>query len=93
MKNLLGESRAKTQIELVKTLSALTDELTNTTANLEEIIGKIKDYDDVTDCAKFYTAAVIPAMNDVRQIADKLETIVGNDYWPFPTYADLLFRI
>ncbi|MBO5288511.1 MAG: glutamine synthetase III [Spirochaetales bacterium] len=93
VKNLLGESRAKTQIELVKTLSALTDELTNTTANLEEIIGKIKDYDDVTDCAKFYTAAVIPAMNDVRQIADKLETIVGNDYWPFPTYADLLFRI
>ncbi|MBR2316474.1 MAG: glutamine synthetase III [Spirochaetales bacterium] len=91
--NLLGESWAKTQIELVKTLSALTDELTNTTANLEEIIGKIKDYDDVTDCAKFYTAAVIPAMNDVRQIADKLETIVGNDYWPFPTYADLLFRI
>lgn len=93
VKNLLGESRAKTQIELVKTLSVLTDELTNTTANLENTIDKIKDYEDVTDCAKFYTSAVIPAMNDVRQIADKLETMVGNDYWPFPTYADLLFRI
>jgi glutamine synthetase len=93
VKSLLGEEWAKTQIELVKTLSALTDVLTNTTAKLESTIGKIKDYDDVTECAKFYTSAVIPAMNDVRQIADKLETIVGSKYWPFPTYADLLFRI
>ena len=93
VKSLLGEQWAKTQIDLVKTLSALTDELTNTTAKLESTIGKIKDYDDVTECAKFYTSAVIPAMNDVREIADKLETIVGSKYWPFPTYADLLFRI
>ena len=93
VKSLLGEEWAKTQIDLVKTLSALTDVLTNTTAKLESTIGKIKDYDDVTECAKFYTSAVIPAMNDVRQIADKLETIVGSKYWPFPTYADLLFRI
>jgi glutamine synthetase len=93
IKSLLGEEWAKTQIDLVKTLSALTDVLTNTTAKLESTIGKIKDYDDVTECAKFYTSAVIPAMNDVRQIADKLETIVGSKYWPFPTYADLLFRI
>ena len=93
VKSLLGEEWAKTQIDLVKTLSALTDVLTNTTAKLENTIGKIKDYDDVTECAKFYTSAVIPAMNDVRQIADKLETIVGSKYWPFPTYADLLFRI
>jgi glutamine synthetase len=93
VKSLLGEEWAKTQIDLVKTLSALTDVLTNTTAKLESTIGKIKDYDDVTECAKFYTSAVIPAMNDVREIADKLETIVGSKYWPFPTYADLLFRI
>lgn len=93
VKSLLGEEWAKTQIDLVKTLSALTDVLTNTTAKLENTIGKIKDYDDVTECAKFYTSAVIPAMNDMREIADKLETIVSSKYWPFPTYADLLFRI
>ena len=93
VKSLLGEEWAKTQIDLVKTLSALTDVLTNTTAKLESTIGKIKDYDDVTECAKFYTSAVIPAMNDVREIADKLETIVGSKYWPFPTYADLIFEV
>jgi len=30
-------------------------------------------------------------MNAVRAAADELETIVGKDYWPFPTYAELLF--
>ncbi len=92
MKNLIGNA-AKTQVELVKTLSELTDALTDKTKALEDVIAKVKDYDNVTDCAKFYTASVIPAMNDVREVADKLETIVGSEYWPFPTYGDLLFRI
>ena len=29
----------------------------------------------------------------VREIADDLETLVGKDFWPFPTYDDLLFNI
>jgi len=32
-------------------------------------------------------------MNEVRAIADELETIVGKGYWPFPTYTDLLFSV
>ena len=92
MKNLIGEA-AKTQVELVKELSVLIDELTCNTRTLEETAAKVKDCDNVTDSGKFYTDSVIPAMNEVRRVADKLETIVGTDYWPFPTYADLLFRI
>lgn len=92
MKSLIGEA-AKTQVELVKELSVLIDELTCNTRVLEETAAKVKDCDNVTDSGKFYTDSVIPAMNEVRRVADKLETIVGTDYWPFPTYADLLFRI
>ncbi|MBQ2000020.1 MAG: glutamine synthetase III [Spirochaetales bacterium] len=92
MKSLIGEA-AKTQVELVKELSVLIDELTCNTRTLEETAAKVKDCDNVTDSGKFYTDSVIPAMNEVRRVADKLETIVGTDYWPFPTYADLLFRI
>lgn len=93
IKNLIGSNSAHTQVELVRTLSEQTDELTAKTKALEEIVLKANDYDDITECAKFYTASVIPAMNDVRGIADRLETIVGKEYWPFPTYGDLLFRI
>ncbi|AXI99620.1 L-glutamine synthetase [Cyclonatronum proteinivorum] len=34
---------------------------------------------------------VIPAMNKVREIADRLERYVADDYWPMPTYKDMLF--
>ena len=32
-------------------------------------------------------------MQEVRAIADELESMVSKKYWPFPTYADLLFSI
>jgi glutamine synthetase len=34
---------------------------------------------------------VIPAMNAVRNAVDRLEKLVPDDYWPLPTYRDMLF--
>ena len=34
---------------------------------------------------------VIPAMNEVRESADKLEKVVADDLWPLPKYAEMLF--
>ncbi len=32
-------------------------------------------------------------MDNVREKADQLELVIGKDFWPFPTYGDLLFKI
>jgi len=34
---------------------------------------------------------VIPAMEDVREVADRLEKIVADDLWPLPKYSEMLF--
>jgi glutamine synthetase len=34
---------------------------------------------------------VVPAMDGVRAIADRLERIVADDLWPLPKYAEMLF--
>jgi glutamine synthetase len=34
---------------------------------------------------------VIPAMADVREVADRLEKVVADDLWPLPKYAEMLF--
>ncbi|HEX8430820.1 MAG TPA: hypothetical protein VF625_06010, partial [Longimicrobium sp.] len=34
---------------------------------------------------------VIPAMNAVRAVVDRLEKVVPDDMWPLPTYRDMLF--
>ena len=43
--------------------------------------------------ARYERYIIIPAMARVREIADDLESLVGRDMWPFPTYDDLLFNI
>jgi len=41
--------------------------------------------------AKYIKEAVIPKMEELRTIGDKLETIVADDLWPLPTYREMLF--
>lgn len=47
--------------------------------------------DEVHDKAMHVYQNVIPAMNHVRMFADKLEKLVADDYWPLPTYREMLF--
>ena len=40
-----------------------------------------------------YKDLVVRAMKELRKPADELEKIVDKEYWPFPTYADLIFEV
>ena len=40
-----------------------------------------------------YMTNVVPAMQALREPADRLEKIVDKEFWPFPTYADLMFEV
>ncbi len=41
--------------------------------------------------AAYMRDTVIPAMNGVRAVADKLERVVADDLWPLPKYSEILF--
>src|SRR4051812_3304948 len=41
--------------------------------------------------AKYIRDEVIPAMDGVREVADRLERIVAEDLWPLPRYSEILF--
>jgi glutamine synthetase len=47
--------------------------------------------EDPLEWATYMRDTVIPAMNDVREAADRLERIVADDLWPLPKYAEMLF--
>ncbi len=42
--------------------------------------------------SRYYRDAIFALMEQARTIADELETMTAADYWPFPTYAELLFN-
>lgn len=52
---------------------------------------KEDEHDDLYDHAKFYQHKVIPAMNDVRTVADELELIVDDSLWPLPKFREMLY--
>ena len=41
--------------------------------------------------AKCYRDTVLPAMDRLREQADRLETLTDDSYWPLPKYRELLF--
>jgi glutamine synthetase len=45
------------------------------------------------EAAFYYKDSVIPKMNALRKLVDSMETLCSREYWPMPTYGDILFRI
>ena len=43
------------------------------------------------ELAKYIRDEVIPEMDGVREVADRLERIVAEDLWPLPRYSEILF--
>jgi glutamine synthetase len=41
--------------------------------------------------AAYMRDTVVPAMDDVREVADRLEKLVPDDLWPLPKYSEMLF--
>jgi len=48
---------------------------------------------DAREKSEFYKYEVEPVMDALRKPIDELELIVDKDYWPMPSYGDLLFEV
>ena len=83
--------KAPNERKTVQMLTALTEELMDKITSLESATN-IPDVDEF-EVGMYYKNTVIPAMDSLRETADTLESVVGKEYWPFPTYTDLLYSI
>lgn len=88
-KSISHESESK----LLNSLSTLSDSLMKKSEELESILVAADDISDIQKQANYYRDSVFPAMQEMRAVADELETITAKDYWPFPTYSDLLYSV
>ena len=73
---------ASRNTQLFEAINVLRDAIANT----------VHTTDALTN-AMYERNVILPAMQAVRAVVDDLETLVGKDYWPFPTYDDLLFNV
>ena len=52
-----------------------------------------KETRDIVERAECYCNEVIPAMKVLRAFVDEMETMTASEYWPMPTYSDLMFNV
>lgn len=82
----------KTETELIEKLSELNDKEFEAITKLERDLKKI-DKDDVIPASQAMAHVIIPDMEKVRQYADEMETLTSSEFWPYPTYFDILYGV
>ena len=77
---------------LVRRLSGLSAEMMRQTAALEAALAGVQ-FADAYEVAHYYKYTVFAIMDALRAAVDSLEVITSAEYWPYPSYTDLLFSV
>ena len=89
---LSGASASKGLAALSGRVAALADRLVDATEALEKAQHAAHAAESTHAEARAFRESVIPAQDEVRAVADELETLVSDDLWPLPKYRELLFQ-
>ena len=80
--------------EIVTSLSNKLVCFSKKTAELEEAVIKAAEYeDDKLAQATFFRETVFAVMQELRAVGDSMETETSSEYWPYPSYGEMLFGV
>ena len=88
----LNELKATGLEELIEEIEPLVKEFQFAIVKLED--ANLSDNQPDSSAMKWATYmrdTTIPAMDDVRDVADRLEKLIADDLWPLPKYSEMLF--
>lgn len=92
-KRVLANIPCKYESETLRRLSELTDSIYEELGRLEESTAAVKKRGETLAMAKGFETEVLPKMAKLRTFVDAAEAITASEYWPYPTYGDLLFGV
>ncbi len=78
--------------DMIRKLTALSSNMYKRMLSLEELIELVPTGNGQAS-ADYYKDTIVPAMDKLRGVADEIETLVGEKYWPYPTYGKMLFAV
>lgn len=78
---------------IVKRLSVLCDRIAESADELQSAVIKLECAESIDSEAYMIRDTVLVKMAELRAAVDEAETITAKDFWPFPSYADILFSV
>ena len=93
-KALSADIPTSVEEELVMSLSNRLVCFVKKTAELEEaVMGASEHKADCLEYAMYFREVVFAKMQELRAVGDSMETETASDFWPYPSYYDLLFGV
>ncbi len=92
-KSAVSGIECKYEEEEIKKISDLTDKLYTAVNELDKALSLADEHGSGQILANYYRDVIIQKMNNVREFADQIETLTDRKFWPYPSYADLLFGV
>ncbi len=82
----------KAETKSIERLSALNDAVYDLVEKMEADL-KTVDMSDERAASQAMAHTIIPDMEAIRKCVDEMETLTSADYWPYPSYTDLLYGV
>ncbi len=96
----LAKQELSTDIPIVLEKKIITDLSQNLVCFGDKVIELENDLEkagelseDIQAYADFYHDVVLADMEALRAIGDKMESQTGSEYWPYPSYGEMLFGV
>ena len=93
VKSACLEADLSVQTELLKECSSLLAKAKTALENLKKLVVEAAKKEDGKEKAEFFKDEIMLAMQELREPIDKLEMLVDKEFWPVPSYGDLLFEV
>ncbi len=78
-------------VSLIEQLSRMNDAMMEAVKKLERDLSEMPAGEEAS--AQKMAHVIVPDMDEVRRLADGMEKLCSADYWPYPTYTDLLYSV
>ena len=79
--------------DIIEKLSALNACAYRTVEELRRVDKEAAAATDAVTMAELYCDKVIPVMERLREAVDAMEPLTAAEYWPLPSYGDMMFRV
>ncbi|MDE5897258.1 MAG: glutamine synthetase type III, partial [Clostridia bacterium] len=77
--------------ELAELLSRMNEAMADAVTKLEQDLLEIPEGEAAA--SRKMAHVIVPDMEEVRRCADGMEKLCASNYWPFPTYTDLMYSV
>jgi len=84
---------AEEETQILKNILKLHNLTRETYRKLDESVKEVAAISDFEKKAFAYHKQIVPVMKELREFVDEIEMLVDKEYWPMPSYGDLIFEI